>query len=533
LPVSLYNFLISTAEHPFLLFLAWSCGVTVIWMAVRRRPMVGSFSPTLLALLAAVTLAGFGAVLVSYAVYPAYFDRVEPSVTSISWLFAARDYPLYHAPEDPRRYAHVYGPILFFVHGAFLRATGPSIEASKIPGMLGAIACLGMLFVALHRSLRDGTGALTLVAVVAVLFLAFQNIAFWNRPDPFILVLVTAAAMLARWQRTAGLLGVAACAALATNLKISAPMYFVPLLPGLVAVHGLRALVWGFLAFVIVLAAPFAHSAADAEHYLFWLFHGTGGGELDVRGFALNLEWAVLLVTPLALARGARQAPLSRVDLLEALLLLVALLVTATIAAIPGAGPYHLLPYAPIVFLAASRVARRPPMAHASRRVDVAVAVLAAAATLSVLTVAAIQQYRFLAALDWQAARALAKTLEEIRTEFTGRRVALGYSGDRPLPAMFRPMFVFDADPFLFDAPAIAEHQVNGVEIPAATAHALQACAIEVLLFRSDAPPFTTRNIYPASGFRGLFAGDFHDAFQSAFTRDGTRGLFDVWRCRE
>jgi hypothetical protein len=196
----------------------------------------------------------------------------------------------------------------------------------------------------------------------------------------------------------------------------------------------------------------------------------------------------------------------------------------AVLAAIPGAGPYHLLPFAPMAILVAVRIA---PAAITPARLLPALA----AAALVLAGIAGFQQYRVLASLDWPQAALLRASADDVRAAFPGARVALLYGGDKPVSSMVRPIFVFDRDPYVVDGPAVMDHQMNAIEVPPSPAALVDGCAIEVALIPAGTEPLSTRNVYPNTGHRRAFAGPLADAFARRFHRIETRGGYDVYRC--
>jgi hypothetical protein len=520
-----YNLLISAVGHPLLVLAGWAVLVALAWrwtggspgVAVARRVIVAA---------SLAALASCAAIVTAYLIYPAYFDRVEPAVTSVSWIFFARGFPLYPAPDDPHRYAHVYGPMLFFIQGLMMRVLGPGIVVSKVAGVAASVASLVVVFAAIRRHAR-GIVAVGLTAVAAAAFLCFQNVAFWNRPDPFIVLLTAVAATLAPSRRFRDLVVIGCAATICVNLKITAALYFTPFLPLVFARHAIPPLLAASAVSLGALVLPFAHPQVSVVNYLYWLRYCTGGAIVPDT-LVSNLEWGGLVLLPVAAAYASYRGPLPAGERLTLSALVASVVAVALLAAIPGAGSYHLLPFVPVSLIVAVRPWPATPAPAMPRLAMIA----CTAGALTVVSIAAVQQYRFLDALDWGRARTLRTELEAIRAELKGRTAALSYSGDQPLAAMFRPLFVFDRDPYLVDGPALMDHQMGGIEIPPSTADLLASCVADTLVFANDVPPLRTRNIYPSTGFRNVFAGPFAEAFAAHYHRESTRGHFDLWRCK-
>ncbi len=297
-----------------------------------------------------------------------------------------------------------------------------------------------------------------------------------------------------------------------------------PLVPVLLARYSLPVLATGAAVSAATLAAPFFLPRVDVTSYWYWLRYCTGG-TLVARSLLSNLEYSVALLLP-ALATAALGWRGLAAEARWTLAALVAATVgVAVLAAIPGAGPYHLLPFAPMAILFAVRSA---PDTITTLRL----APLLAAAGLVLAGIAAFQQYRVLASLEWDQAAALRASADDVRGAFPGARVALLYGGDKAVSSMVRPLFVFDRDPYIVDGPAVMDHQMGGIEVPPGTAALLDRCAIDVALIPTQTRPLSTRNLYPSTGHREAFAGAFADTFARRFRLVETRGRFDVYRCQ-
>ena len=80
-----------------------------------------------------------------YLFYPLYLDFAEPQTAAVSWL-VWHGHSLYPPLATGDLYAPVFGPILYQLNGAALLLLGPSIFASKLPGVLAFAAAEGLVF---------------------------------------------------------------------------------------------------------------------------------------------------------------------------------------------------------------------------------------------------------------------------------------------------------------------------------------------------------------------------------------------------
>ena len=73
---------------------------------------------------------------------------------------------------------------------------------------------------------------------------------------------------------------------------------------------------------------------------------------------------------------------------------------------------------------------------------------------------------------------------------------------------------------------------MSGVELPAATIHAVENCVVDLWLIPAGGRPFLLRNRYPVTGYAPLFPESFRLAFDRAYRKIATTDYFDVWGCR-
>ena len=196
-------------------------------------------------------------------------------------------------------------------------------------------------------------------------------------------------------------------------------------------------------------------------------------------------------------------------------------------AAKPGAGPYHLLPFVPIIMYMVSW-----QISNCSRTdtVDSVVPRAAIAFVLATSIIAVAQQGHLITTI---AARHGAREVEDIR-QFAGSHtgvVEMGY-GDTEALSFERPILVFRNGSYLLDQPAIREHQLQGIEIPRATIDALVACRVKYWLIPKGERPFGTFNPYSAVLLRPLYPPEFRAAFEATYTRVSSTAYYDVWECQ-
>lgn len=510
--------------HPaIVLAVAWLCWIAIDQARRRFEPSSNTTRAAGLAVgLIAVTV--YAAIVVWYALQPVFFDPAEPTITAVSAVFAAGR-PLYPALDAPERYAHIYGPDLFIFHAAAMRLLGARVLVSKA---VGAISALGGLFLTYRAFVRvvSPRDALAAVGVCALVYLEFGDTTFWTRPEP-LLILCTAAALYGSTSGSSvasiALVGIAT--AVAWNLKVSAPLYILPLFTVLVTRARWRG-AFAVAAIAIPLAAaPFLIKTISFVHYAQYIRLSAGNGLMMAR-LRQNIEWAVVLMSPLAaglVCAAANDHARARIDpLLTSLCLSIVALIV--IAAKPGAGPYHLLPAVPVIAYAVLRLparvwGRSAPRAMAAALVTTAVVFAWSKQIILIRTV---------------RGRDLAQATIDVREFLDGHpsaSVGVGYAGtSRSSDA--RVEAVFRTHDYWLDAPAVQEYRLAGLPMPASVITALAECRTRYWLIPRGGEPFLVPSAYwPAAGPPRVFPDAFRDAFLRAYRRVGETRYFAVWEC--
>jgi hypothetical protein len=511
------------AGRPLLLTLL----LMLILAALLPRRIKDRAAAVALAASGLTALAAYAGIAVWYGLDPRYFDPAEPTIPIVGWLFTLGQ-PIYHDVGAPTRYAHVYGPLAFILPGLMLQALGPGILASKALGVAAGLASLA----ATHASLAVAASrrrAIVLTGATALLYLVFRNYTFWTRPDP-LLVLASATGVLivARTSGAFAGLGLGLVAGVLAGAKFTGPLYVLPLFALLAARDGRGAALAALAAGGAATLLPFALPNVSLPDYLTWIELSAGNG-LRFAALRQNLDWAAFLLLPLAAVwiRPGAWSRLDRPSRLAAVALGTAMIAVAIAASKPGAGPYHLLPFAPVIaYGVASGLARR---ADAGEPRLAAPAALAWVATATLAAV--VQQASFFATLAGGSAR---QEIRDIETFLDRHPGAVAQMADSPYdrPTFIRPLLTFRSAVYLIDPPAVQEHQLSGVPLPAATIDAIRACRADAWLAPAGTEPFAGRNRYPAMALAPLFPDAFREAFHAAYARAERAGHYDVWRCR-
>ncbi|MGE0748238.1 MAG: hypothetical protein AB7K86_23455 [Rhodospirillales bacterium] len=497
---------------------------------VLRAPAVGRIvaAAALLALPAAATCLAFAW---AYVATPAFLDHVEPQIAAVSWHLATGA-PLWHAPGATPFYALPYGPLAYEVSYAALALFGPSLAAAKLAGPAAATAALALLWPVLRRAGLDRVTTLAVFFTLTLMLFRFSQSAYWNRPDPFIVLLVMSALWSRGWRSaTARWISLGVVAGALFTLKIHAPAYVLPIVAAEVFATRRPILAASVMALgaAAAIALAFLPAGADPGLFLFWVGVAVRhGGNLEL--FVLNVAYVAVWLVPLGwLARG-HWAGLERGTRAAILTLAIVSVAVLYPASKHGAGPWHFVPLVPVAAwlgLGILRTAGAGPAAADRSRGLAAYAVTVAVLTLPATVVAQTLVLRNV--VDDSEVRAARAELRAALDRYREETVAVGYAGSARYRISFlRPAAVYAGHAYLYDASAFMDLTYATAGLLPPPPSALAQCPIEVWLIPAGEPPFSLRSVYD---MKPAFPAEFVAAFRAAYRRTAQGTHFDVWTC--
>ena len=250
---------------------------------------------------------------VLYLIYPNYLNQSEASVAAVSWL-AIHGAPIYPDWRSGDVYGLPYGPLLFITNGATLLLV-PSILGSKLAGWVAVVSALPLLYFILRSKGTDRRVSFLLCLAAIALLSSFHehSHAFWNRPEPFLILLTTLTLLAAQQLPTsAAAIAIGILAGLAADFKLPQGLCA---MPAALAVCGSGnswktrcSLALLLLAGLSVIALPFLVSfraEATIEGYISLVLtvanHGWSAGVLKD-----NVLFGLTLLAPIFLVRCLR-----------------------------------------------------------------------------------------------------------------------------------------------------------------------------------------------------------------------------------
>jgi 4-amino-4-deoxy-L-arabinose transferase-like glycosyltransferase len=519
---------------------------------LRSSPIFSKiFNSSLLCLTAfsIVVLFLFTGLAIGYATTPYLSDHVDGHVAAVSWLLQ-QGQPLYHSLEAAERYSTQYGPNLYLIIGFFLKLLGPNLIVAKLPSVLALIFSLVLLFLILQTTVKFPLSAIG-TACTSLSILAFGNTilntAFQIRSDALLLLCV----VLGFWgiKTHKSVLAWFLCAlgfGVAINLKVTAIVYFFPLYILFFSQYGFGLTLGSVLAGLMIAVLPFALPQISLENYLLWIDRTKNHG-LSLQQFWENLRTALVLFLPLGLLslqlwvsdrRAINQLVLEYKSYFYALL--IGVFGTVLVAAKPGAGIHHLLPYLPfIIYICCLEiVAITETFSRKKRQLN-------RGNPLNNATFFAIYSILFLIFLRcavWQGvflfsnyygsfSHEVVADIQQVIQSYPKQTIEIGYAGNKTyFFTEYRSIPVFTGNPYLIDSTALMDMQKAGLEIPASTIEVLHSCQIKIWLIPQGEIPFTLSNYYPPN--LPLFSDEFQAAFKESYEMKHQSQYYDLWFCK-
>jgi len=471
-------------------------------------------------------VAAYIVALILYLLWPNYIDQGQPVVASISWLWM-HGQALYPNWATGDVYGLVYGPGIFLINGTALLLSS-TIFASKVTGVLPLAVVLGMTLIILRQKTNNSLTSLILLASQVMLFVSFREAAYWNRPEPF-LVLISVLTLLLAFNPSPWIAGagIGVLAGLAAGLKLYGFIYTVP--AAVVVLARVEAMRGRFIVVII--------GSASAVASVLLLCYGKGAsiaGYLQLLGVTLrhgmslfllyeNL-WIAFVLTAPFIAIWIWQKP--ALDPPERWLLVgvcISVAMMTVIGAKKGGGTYYLLPLVPVCIYGIA-VVLPPSKVQANE--------IAAVIFVSLFLAYGPRLYLYLARLEYLYRVDTKSKLEQIAEleTYLGSYPAaqIGISDNRHYPLYFnRAISVFNGRPMRVDFTVWMDLAFAGVD----EKHILRfidGCKVSTWILPLGMP-FTMDNFYDGLP---LLSDRFRHTFFTNYRQIQTGRAYQVWGCK-
>jgi len=464
-----------------------------------------------------------------YLFSPTYLDHIEASTASVTQYFRQGE-ALYPDLGSYTFHGLLYGPLLAEI-SSLGYLVGSGVFASKLVGWVAAWAAVGLLLAIPCPGGRRWQWTAGIASVLCVLT-TFGSVLTADRADSLLVLCATAGLFcVLQFSGLAALAAAAVLAGAAADLKLHGAVYLFPALYWWAAERGNRGMgAWlqaagvATVAGLVGISLPFLPGNVDLAGYLGYLGlatkHGLVWGELGWNCAFLASLWA----PPLLVFLATRLMPRSLGRF--AAVLFAAEAIVAVIAAKPGAGIHHLLPFLCFHAFLLQRMlvaASEQPGGEerAARGATVALVIVLVGTAWPAGGI-----FRYLLRFDLQVPRQ-----EATRTELTqlAARYPHGMLGiaDASSYALtnFRPWLTLTGTPQT-DYGALMDLKLSGVsDAPLATA--LGSCAIPYLFMPKSCAPFSMANRYGGP----LFSDAVRAKFQQRYSLLEAGTDFDVYGC--
>ncbi len=275
---------------------------------------------------------------VCYLFYPNFFDHVESTIASIGTVMKKGD-SLYPNPEPYPYHGILYGPALAEIQGTFNWTGLSTIVKSKLPGFIAFLFSTLILFRISKCSASRG---------YLLYLLPFGGMLFWNRPEPFLLLIVSLSILLGQNLKNKVFLSIilGAFAGAASALKIQGFVYVFAVYIAItfskfISIQSI--ILFSFFSLLSFLTF-FIPQNISINAYFYYLKSSSIHG-LSLRIWIDNAIYLLFLLLPFFFYYY--KAKLEKVQIINLFLIFGIELFVSILGSKPGAGAHHLLPFIP------------------------------------------------------------------------------------------------------------------------------------------------------------------------------------------
>ncbi len=483
----------------------------------KKKISVSKKTDYLLSAILGIFLVLLAIASISYANSPTLLDHFEAHVACVShrvWL----GYPIYHDWNAPDRYSTIMGPNTYLWNALWQGPSPETIYDAKVPGILAcwlAIVILGVVIWRKHSIYK----AIIACGVLPLIGLMFHNFMYWNRSDPFLLlVLVVGAVGVLISNIIAGAALFGAAVGLAFGAKFHSVIFFIPLL----AFFNKRILDWkpltiGACTVAGAVVIPFLFPQVSLGNYLKMLGTVQEGPILSY-----NLGWISLILMLICLPAIGHSFAARERRWIRLLCWFVPVILLFILTAKYGLERHHIMPLSvPLALIIVEWIQHKR---------TVITWVILALLIVVVGGIAIAKWYHNQSVINFELRfRNIQKEVESILQSTEGLNRAMGYSGLKGYGlSQWRVLLVFQGENTLYlDGPALMDHRKAGIPFPSSTINAIKRKDVDLWLIPKGGDPWSLRHVYRNDW--EIFPEEFNTVFQENYRRVDKTRYYTLW----
>jgi len=408
----------------------------------------------------------------------------------------------------------LYGPALYWVQVPFLALGSDPILSSKLPSVLAFNLAWVLLFYRYQHALAKA---------YLLLLLPFNLILFWNRAEPYFVLLVSLAVLVIdrRPKVWAVMLGI--LAGLASSFKAHGLLYVLPFFI-FFGVYSVRTVLEFTMTFAVVWFGFFLDGGTSLIQFLAYLKlaakHGISFDYLERNIFFLLFTWI-----PIALTFKNIRTP--KKDIYRWVGVAIIELLVAIAGSKPGAGVHHLIPV--LVLNSYLYETQLRKTLHVDRKffaIKFAFVILAVYVLSSVWKNVYDSEIKNLEQVESQ--RAARTEIQQLAVTYPNLWMGVtDKENDNYRLSFFRPYLVNPEAP-QFEYAGYMDLNYSGISDQTLT-RSLQQCQHPYIAMPKNGKPFSILNFYTNES---LFSEATQNAFRAHYTSHKEGSFFTVYLCK-
>jgi hypothetical protein len=521
-------------NHPLLLCIACLLGGTLVIIFKRAIEQKSRWVKPLIVAGALGLISYHISTALWYLYTPAFLDHTEPYVPILSRI-VGQGGQLYHSLDNAERYSVLYGPMLFMANLLFNGVSQDIIFSTKFCGVFFCMMSLLVIFLTFKRRCDNLLISLQMGFMV-LCYLWFGHYSYWNKAEPLLLFCGSVACCSVFIQNAfSSVLLMSMAMSIAINTKIHAFFYLAPFLIYLLMYRGLKHFLLCIGASLIFVLLPFISiDSFSVINYVQWIIAATRH-PLSLFIFILNIKYLLLLFLPIVFfvyIKIETALVFSETKYIQRLMIaavICSMLIICIIASKVGAGPHHLLPFAPsIAFLMGFFYSSSPHDVPSRSYYGLFLALLVFLFLLAGSITAIRNQCLVLPFLRNNNGRAICNDLKQLKNEYNGKTMQMGYGDNEGYPlTWFRPLLWKSMQGYLLDAAAIMDMKRAGIKIPSATMQMITNQTYDIWLIPRNTAPFSMRTLYEP--YDALWEEGFKNIFLQNYQQVAPSQYYSVW----